>query len=94
MKERSKNLFRWKAASVASGSLICVLAFAPLRGALFGQAPMQIGQLIDRVRPADLFVAFFAQPGKPLFEQRHHLFNKRLRTAICDRHTRIGKWVN
>ena len=47
MKERSKNLFGWKAASVASGLLICVLAFAPLRSALLYQAPMQIGQLID-----------------------------------------------
>jgi hypothetical protein len=77
MKERSKNLSRWQAASVASGLLICVLAFAPLRSALIGQAPMQIAKFIDRVRPADLIVAFFAQPGKPLFEQRQHVLNKR-----------------
>ena len=47
---------------------------------------MKIGQLFDRVRSANLFVVFFAQPGKPLFKQRQHLLNKRLRLVVLDCH--------
>ena len=52
---------------------------------------MQIGQLIDRVRPAHLFVAIVAQSGKLLFEQRQYFLNKRLRLAVFDRHAVLLK---
>jgi hypothetical protein len=86
MKEKPQNPSIWIAALEPSGLLICSSAFAPLPRAPLGEAPMKIGQLFESIRSADLFVVFFAQPGKPLFKQRQHLLNKRLRLVVFDCH--------
>jgi hypothetical protein len=82
MKEKPQNPSVQIANLAHSELSISFLALAPL----LDQAPIEIGQLIDRVRPADLFVIFFAQPRKPLFEQRERLLNKRLRMPILACH--------
>jgi len=43
---------------------------------------VHVGQLIDRIGPANRFIVFFAQPGKLLFEQLQYVVNKCLLMAI------------
>ena len=48
--------------------------------------PVKIGQLIDGIGAADLFVGRLSEPRKPLFEQLKHPFDKGSRWAILFGH--------
>jgi hypothetical protein len=48
--------------------------------------PVKVGQLIDGIGAADLFVGRFPEPRKPLFEQLKHPLDKGSRWAILFGH--------
>jgi hypothetical protein len=48
--------------------------------------PVKVGQLIDGIGAADLFVGRLSEPRKPLFEQLKHPLDKGSRWAIVFGH--------
>jgi hypothetical protein len=63
--------------------LVAVLpAIPPTGSAPALEFPVKVGQLIDGIGSADLFVGRFPELREPLFEQLKHLIDKGPRRAI------------
>jgi DNA primase len=50
------------------------------------ELPVKVGQLIDGIGAADLFVGRLPEPREPLFEQLEHQLDKGPRLAILFGH--------
>ena len=61
-------------------------AISPIGSAPALEFPVKVGQLIDGIGAADLFVGRFPEPRKPLFEQLKHPLDKGSRWAILFGH--------
>ena len=67
--------------------LVAALPVIPLTGyASSLEFPVKVGQLIDGIGAADLFVGRLSEPRKPLFEQLKHPLDKGSRWAILFGH--------
>ena len=61
-------------------------AIPPIGSAPALEFPVKVGQLIDGIGAADLFVGRLSEPRKPLFEQLKHPLDKGSRWAIVFGH--------
>jgi hypothetical protein len=61
-------------------------AIPPIGSAPALESPVKVGQLIDGIGAADLFVGRLSEPRKPLFEQLKHPLDKSSRWAIVFGH--------
>ncbi len=94
---REKRDFEMQTRSIYGGKLVPALPAIPSIGsAPVREFPVKVGQLIDGIGSADLFVGRLPEPREPLFEQLKYRLDKGPRQAILFGHkiTSIVSVVN